>query len=116
MKINKNWIKEHKKELIMSGVMVVISVAGGVYIYKLNGAAIKHERDIQILKDVMSERVLSSLKSTLTRKLRYAEGRLSNGIKEQSISKADIKLREEEIEFFTNELLRIDEAVRILND
>ncbi len=124
-----DWIKDHKKALVIGGVVIVTAACGGCYIYRLNNTITNQNRDIKILrtdvkslrsnvkilKSVMSDNVLSSLKSTLTRKLRYAEGRLTNGLADGIISDADIKIREEEIEFFTNELLKIDEAVKILN-
>ncbi len=125
-----DWIKDHKKAIIIGGVVVVTAACGGCYIYRLNNTVTKqsveiakqsvkitkHEHDIKILRDVMSDNVLSSLKSTLTRKLRYAEGRLANGLADGIISDVDIKIREDEIEFFTKELLKIDEAVKILNE
>ncbi len=33
MALDKEWIKEHKKEVIMGGVMTALSVAGIVYMY-----------------------------------------------------------------------------------
>ena len=75
----------------------------------------KQAKDIAILKSVMNENVLSSLKSSLTRKLRYAEGRLNNALlNDNIISEADKLLREEEIEFFSKELEKITEAEKLL--
>ena len=75
----------------------------------------KQAKDITILKSVMNENVLSSLKASLTRKLRYAEGRLNNALlNDNVISEADKLLREEEIEFFSKELEKITEAEKLL--
>ena len=74
----------------------------------------KQAKDITILKSVMNENVLSSLKASLTRKLRYAEGKLNNGLIDGVMSKADEMLRREEIEFFSKELEKITEAEKLL--
>lgn len=76
----------------------------------------KQQEDIDTLKHVMNGTVLASLKETLTKKLRYREGRLSNGLKDGVITKVDeMKLREE-IEYFSGELKKIFEAEKLLND
>lgn len=64
----------------------------------------------------MNGTVLASLKETLTKKLRYRGGRLSNGLKDGAITKVDeMKLREE-IAYFSGELEKIFEAEKLLND
>ena len=74
----------------------------------------KQAKAITILKSVMNENVLSSLKASLTRKLRYAEGKLNNGLLDGVMSKADELLRREEIEFYSKELEKIADAEKLL--
>ena len=107
--------------LVISGVAFVIVKQNGIIKQlKINDAKqaeeiAKQAKDIAILKSVMNENVLSSLKSSLTRKLRYAEGRLNNALlNDNIISEADKLLREEEIEFFSKELEKITEAEKLL--
>ena len=77
----------------------------------------EQQEDIDVLKSVMSKTVLSSLKDSVKRQLRYAEGKLNNGLKKGSgISEADIKLREEEIEFFSQQLEKIFKAEELLSN
>lgn len=116
----KQKIKENKGKIIAgfviaSGISYVIMKQNST-IHKLQLNDIKQQEDIDVLTSVMSENVLSSLKATLTRKLRYAEGRLSNGIKNMSLSEEDEKLRMEEIEFFSKELNKILKAEKILSE
>ena len=117
----KRKVKDNKYKIIMS----TITIAGVVYIIVKQNGKIHHlelmneeqQKDIDILKHVMDGTVLASLKESLTRKLRYREGKLNNALmKNSGISKADeIKLREE-IEYFNKELEKIFEAERLLNN
>ena len=107
--------------LFIGGVVfVIVKQNGTIKQLKINDAKqaeeiAKQAKDIAILKSVMNENVLSSLKASLTRKLRYAEGRLNNALlNDNVISEADKLLREEEIEFFSKELEKITEAEKLL--
>ena len=107
--------------LFIGGVVfVIVKQNGTIKQLKINYAKqaeeiAKQAKDIAILKSVMNENVLSSLKASLTRKLRYAEGRLNNALlNDNVISEADKLLREEEIEFFSKELEKITEAEKLL--
>ena len=62
---------------------------------------VQQQKDIDVLKHVMNGTVLTSLKSSTKRQLRYAEGRLNNGLKSGTITEADEKLRRDEMEYFT---------------
>ena len=114
----KQKIKDNKGKIII-GIMVISGVTcliakqnNTIKNLKLND--IEQQKDIDILKSVMSKNVLSSLKEAITRKLRYREGRLNNGLKDNVITKADeMKLREE-IDFFNNELTKIIQAEELL--
>lgn len=116
----KQKIKDNKEKII-TGVLVI---GGFVYVIVKQNNTIKElkindnnqQEDIAILKSVMSESVLSSLESTITRKLRYAEGKLTNGLKDGVMSKADEIKRREEIDFFSGELEKIFKAKRMLSD
>ena len=122
----KQKVKDNKGKIITSvlvigGVAFVIVKQNGIIKQlKINDAKqaeeiAKQAKDIAILKSVMNENVLSSLKASLTRKLRYAEGRLNNALlNDNIISEADKLLREEEIEFFSKELEKITEAEKLL--
>ena len=122
----KQKVKDNKGKIITSllvigGVTFVIVKQNGIIKQlKINDAKqaeeiAKQAKDIAILKSVMNENVLSSLKASLTRKLRYAEGRLNNALlNDNIISEADKLLREEEIEFFSKELEKITEAEKLL--
>ena len=107
--------------LVIGGVtFVIVKQNGTIKQLKINDAIqteeiAKQSKDIAVLKSVMNENVLSSLKASLTRKLRYAEGRLNNALlNDNVISEADKLLREEEIEFFSKELEKITEAEKLL--
>ena len=114
----KQKIKDNKGKIII-GIIVISGVTclivkqnNTIKNLKLND--IEQQKDIDILKSVMSKNVLSSLKENITRKLRYREGRLNNGLKDNVITKADeMKLREE-IDFFNNELTKIIQAEELL--
>ena len=114
----KQKVKDNKYKIIMG----TITIAGVVYIIVKQNGKIHHlelmneeqQKDIDILKHVMDGTVLASLKESLTRKLRYREGKLNNALmKNSGISKADeMKLREE-IEYFNKELEKIFEAEKL---
>ena len=114
----KQKIKDNKGKIITSllvigGVTFVIVKQNGT-IKQLKISDAKQSKDIAVLKSVMNENVLSSLKASLTRKLRYAEGKLNNGLIDGVMSKADEMLRREEIEFYSKELEKITEAEKLL--
>ena len=122
----KQKIKENKYKIILG----TITIAGVVYIIvsqnnkikiqdlkieQLEENDIKQQHHINVLKSVMSETVLCNLKESAKRQLRYAEGRLNNGLKDGVISKVDQELRREEIEFFSNQIETINEAIEIIS-
>ena len=97
MALDKDWIKDHKKEIIVGGVMTIISVAGGVYIYKLRDStndmtqtiaaqnlAIAELRDSMCgairdkdtLMDAASEGLFEEAIATVTRKINYKKDRI----------------------------------------
>ena len=115
----KQKIRENKGKIILG----CISVAGVIYvIVKQNDKINLLENDVEtlnndmrVLKGVITENVLANMKQSLKRQLRYAEGRLNNGLERKNISEADIKLRKEEMESIGKELLKIDEAREVLS-
>ena len=122
----KQKIRENKGKIILG----CISVAGVIYVIVNQNGKIKMlsdenktlsndvetlNNDVRVLKGVITENVLANMKQSLKRQLRYAEGRLNNGIASKVISEADIKLRKEEIESIGKELLKIDEAYEVLS-
>ena len=115
----KQKVKDNKGKIITSllvigGVTFVIVKQNGT-IKQLKISDAKQSKDIAVLKSVMNENVLSSLKASLTRKLRYAEGKLNNAlVKGSGITEADKMLRLEEIEFYSKELEKITEAEKLL--
>lgn len=123
----KQKIKDNKYKIIMG----TITIAGVVYvIVKQNGQIKelqlnetlnkemldKQQEDIDILKHVMDGTVLASLKNSIIRKLRYAEGRLDNGLASGVMSEADEKMRREEIIYYSSELEKIFKAEQLLNN
>ena len=122
----KQKVKDNKGKIITSllvigGVaFIVVKQNGTIKQLKINDAKqaeeiTKQTKDIAILKSVMNENVLSSLKASLTRKLRYAEGKLNNAlVKGSGITEADKLLRMEEIEFYSKELEKIADAEKLL--
>ena len=82
----KQKLKDNKYKIIAG----TITIAGVVYVIVKQGNTLnklqldnKQQReDIDLLKHIMDGTVLASLKESLTRKLRYAEGRLANGLKD----------------------------------
>ena len=122
----KQKIRENKGKIILG----CVSVAGVIYVIVNQNGKIKMlsdenetlcndvktlNNDVRVLKGVLTENVLANMKQGLKRQLRYAEGRLNNGIASKVISEADIKLRKEEIESIGKELLKIDEAYEVLS-
>ena len=115
----KQKIRENKGKIILG----CVSVAGVIcVIVKQNDKINLLENDVEtlnndmrVLKGVITENVLANMKQSLKRQLRYAEGRLNNGIATNTISEADIKLRKEEIESIGKELLKINEAREVLS-
>ena len=122
----KQKVKDNKGKIITSALViggvafVIVKQNGTIKQLKINDAKqaeeiAKQAKDIAVLKSVMNENVLSSLKASLTRKLRYAEGKLNNAlVKGSGITEVDKMLREEEIEFFSKELEKITEAEKLL--
>ena len=115
----KQKVKDNKDKIITT-----VLVAGGVtfVIVKQHGdikqlkiTVAKQSKDITILKSVMSENVLSSLKTSLIRRLRYAEGKLNNGLRDGVMTKADELLRREEIKTICKELEELMEAENLIN-
>ena len=115
----KQKIKDNKYKIIAG----TITIAGVVYVIVNQNAKIKQlqvtnkeqQTDIDILKHVMDGTVLASLKESLTRKLRYREGKLNNALNKNSgISEADLTKLKEEIEYYSFELAKIFEAEELL--
>lgn len=77
----------------------------------------QNTEDIELLRCVMSKDVIGTLREALLRKLRYHEGRLTNGMKKGSnMSEADIQMHKETIDFVNNKLLQLLKAEERLND
>ena len=115
----KQRVKDNKGKIITSllviGGVTFVIVKQNNTIKQLKISDAKQSKDIAVLKSVMNENVLSSLKASLTRKLRYAEGKLNNAlVKGSGITEADKMLRLEEIEFYSKELEKITEAEKLL--
>ena len=115
----KQKVKDNKGKIVTSllviGGVTFVVVKQNNTIKQLKISDAKQSKDIAVLKSVMNENVLSSLKASLTRKLRYAEGKLNNAlIKGSGITEADKMLRLEEIEFYSKELEKITEAEKLL--
>lgn len=123
----KQKIKDNKYKIMLG----TITIAGVVYVIvsqnnkikiqdlkieELEANDVEHRNSINILKSVMSETVLVNLKDSAKRQLRYAEGRLQNGLKDGVISKVDEQLRREEIEFFSNQIENINKAIEIISE
>ena len=115
----KQKVKDNKGKIITSllviGGVTFVIVKQNNTIKQLKISDAKQSKDIAVLKSVMNENVLSSLKASLTRKLRYAEGKLNNAlVKGSGITEADKMLRLEEIEFYSKELEKITESEKLL--
>lgn len=114
----KQKVKDNKGKIItgfifIGGVTYVIVTKNNT-IKELQLNDIRQQEDIEILKSVMSDGVLTSLKETLTRKLRYNEGRLNNGLRDGVMTKADEMKRREEIDFINQQLEKIFKAEELL--
>ena len=108
----KQKVKENKGKIIATSV----TIAGLVGVIVYQGDKIKHlESDVELLKDVMDGTVLASLKETLTRKIRYAETKLANGLADGVMSQADEMMRREEIEIYGAQLMKVVEAQKRFN-
>lgn len=124
----KQKLKDNKGKIVagiifVSGVAYVVVKQNGTIkelkldISKQSDVISNQQEDIDVLKSVMSKTVLSSLKDSVKRQLRYAEGKLNNALKNDNvISEADKKLREEEIEFFSQQLEKIFKAEELLSN
>ena len=115
----KQKIKDNKGKIITSllviGGVTFVIVKQNNTIKQLKISDAKQSKDIAVLKSIMNENVLSSLKASLTRKLRYAEGKLNNALLNVNVmTEADKLLRLEEIEFYSKELEKITEAEKLL--
>ena len=115
----KQKVKDNKYKIIAG----TITIAGVVYVIVNQNGKIKQlqvtnqeqQSDIDLLKHVMDGTVLASLKETLTRKLRYREGKLNNALaKNSGTSEADILKLREEIDYFSDELAKIFKAEEML--
>ena len=122
----KQKIKDNKYKIILG----TITITGVVYVIvsqnnkikiqdlkieKLEADNVEQQNSINILKSVMSETVLVNLKDSAKRQLRYAEGRLQNGLKDGVISKVDEQLRREEIEYFSGQIENINKAIDMIS-
>ena len=122
----KQKIKDNKYKIILG----TITITGVVYVIvsqnnkikiqdlkieKLEADNAEQQNSINILKSVMSETVLVNLKDGVKRQLRYAEGRLQNGLKDGVISKVDEQLRREEIEYFSGQIENINKAIDMVS-
>lgn len=108
----KQKVKENKGKIIATSV----TIAGLVGVIVYQGDKIKHlESDVELLKDVMDGTVLASLKETLTRKIRYAETKLANGLADGVMSQADEMMRREEIKVYSAQLMKVIEAQKRFN-
>lgn len=131
----KQKIKDNKGKIITG----IIFVSGAAYIVVRQHGTIKdlsknidnltidleqagieittNRENIDILKHVMNGTVLASLKESLTRKLRYREGKLNNALmKNSGISEIDMTKLREEIAYFSAELEKIFKAEELLNN
>ena len=115
----KQKVKDNKYKIIAG----TITIAGVVYVIANQNGKIKQlqvtnqeqQSDIDLLKHIMDGTVLASLKETLTRKLRYREGKLNNALtKNSGTSEADILKLREEIDHFSDELAKIFKAEEML--
>ena len=132
----KEKMKENKGK-ILTGVMFGVTVIGGGYVILSKNKQIdilknenktltknilesvkeccdlreqvdQNTEDIELLRDVMSKDVIGTLKEALIRRLRYHEGRLNNGMKnDNKMSEADILMHKETIDFVNNQLLKL---------
>ena len=116
--------KENKGK-ILTGVIFGVTIIGGSYVVLSKNKRInileeqvkQNTEDIQLLRDVMSKDIIGTLKEALIRKLRYHEGRLNNGIKnDNKMTEADKKMHEETIAYVNKQLLKLAKAEERLDN
>ena len=116
--------KENKGK-ILTGVIFGVTIIGGSYVVLSKNKRInileeqvkQNTEDIELLRDVMSKDVIGTLKEALIRKLRYHEGRLNNGIKnDNKMTEADKKMHEETIDYVNKQLLKLAKAEERLDN
>ena len=116
--------KENKGK-ILTGVIFGITIIGGSYVVLSKNKRInileeqvkQNTEDIELLRDVMSKDIIGTLKEALIRKLRYHEGRLNNGIKnDNKMTEADKKMHEETIAYVNKQLLKLAKAEERLDN
>ena len=115
--------KENKGK-ILTGVIFGVTIIGGSYVVLSKNKRInileeqvkQNTEDIELLRDVMSKDIIGTLKEALIRKLRYHEGRLNNGIKnDNKMTEAD-KMHEETIAYVNKQLLKLAKAEERLDN
>ena len=120
----KDKVKENKGKIITS-VIFGVTIIGGSYIVLSKNKRInileeqvkQNTEDIELLRDVMTKDVIGTVKEALIRKLRYHEGRLNNGIKnDNKMTEADIKIHVETIDFVNKQLLKLAKAEERLDN
>lgn len=136
----KQKVKDNKGKIIagiifIGGVYIIVKQCGDIKQLKINDSLKdeqiatliandtakqeiinKQQGDINILKSVMNGTVLSNLRESAKRQLRYAEGRLNNALKNDNvISEVDERLRREEIDFFSKQIEKIDKAESMIS-
>ena len=120
----KDKVKENKGKIITS-VIFGVTIIGGSYVVLSKNKRInileeqvkQNTEDIELLRDVMTKDVIGTLKEALIRKLRYHEGRLNNGIKnDNEMSESDILMHKETIDFVNKQLLKLAKAEERLDN
>ena len=116
--------KENKGK-ILTGIIFAVTIIGGSYVVLSKNKRInileeqvkQNTEDIELLRDVMSKDIIGTLKEALIRKLRYHEGRLNNGIKnDNKMTEADKKMHEETIAYVNKQLLKLAKAEERLDN
>lgn len=116
--------KENKGK-ILTGIIFGVTIIGGSYVVLSKNKRInileeqvkQNTEDIELLRDVMSKDIIGTLKEALIRKLRYHEGRLNNGIKnDNKMTEADKKIHEETIAYVNKQLLKLAKAEERLDN
>ena len=116
--------KENKGK-ILTGVIFGVTIIGGSYVVLSKNKRInileeqikQNTDDIELLRDIMSKDIIGTLKEALIRKLRYHEGRLNNGIKnDNKMTEADKKMHEETIAYVNKQLLKLAKAEERLDN
>ena len=125
--MSKSFKKKAKKNKgkILTSVIFGVTIIGGSYIVLSKNKRInileeqvkQNTEDIELLRDVMSKDIIGTLKEALIRKLRYHEGRLNNGIKnDNKMTEADKKMHEETIAYVNKQLLKLAKAEERLDN